>query len=466
MSNDIPQYDDTIAAISTALGPGGIGIVRLSGPASIGILEQIFCLASGKKGINLKSHKVYYGQILNYDSGENIDEVLVTVMRAPKSYTCEDVVEISSHGGLIAVKTILALALRLGARLASPGEFTKRAFLNGRLDLVQAEAVLDIIQAKTQSSLRVSTHQLKGELTLELEKIRADLLEAYVRIEALVNFPEDGIEDRGRQEVAVYLTQAIEKIQALLAVSQQGRLLREGVKVVLCGRPNVGKSSLLNILLKQPRAIVSEVAGTTRDALEESAQVGGIAVQLVDTAGILKPRDGIEEQAVFRSQMHMKNADLVLLTFASSEKLTAEDREIIKSLEGQNILAVINKNDLGQVLLNEDVNAILPQCAIIRVSATSKAGIQELEKAIEDNILHGKGVDTTHILLTNVRHISALNNAAQCLNEAQQFLQENVSFEFISEHLKDALTALDQITGRDIDQDLLQSIFANFCIGK
>ncbi len=466
MTNPIPEYDDTIAAISTALGPGGIGIVRLSGTASVGILEQIFCLASGKKGKNFKSHKVYYGQILDCDSGENIDEVLVTVMRAPKSYTCEDVVEISSHGGLIAVKTILALALRLGARLASPGEFTKRAFLNGRLDLVQAEAVLDIIQAKTQSSLRVSTHQLKGELTLELEKIRADLLEAYVRIEALVNFPEDGIEDRGRQEIAVYLAQAKEKIQALLAVSQQGRLLREGVKVVLCGRPNVGKSSLLNILLKQPRAIVSEVAGTTRDALEESAQVRGIAVQLVDTAGILKPRDGIEEQAVFRSQMHMKNADLVLLTFASSEKLTAEDREIIKSLEGQNILAVINKNDLGQVLLNEDVATVLPQCVIVRVSATSKTGIQELEKAIEDNILQGKGVDTTHILLTNVRHITALNSAAQCLSEAQQFLQEDVSFEFISEHLKDALTALDQITGRDIDEDLLQSIFANFCIGK
>jgi tRNA modification GTPase len=466
MTNPIPEYDDTIAAISTALGPGGIGIVRLSGPASVGILEKIFCLASGKKRMHFKSHKVYYGQILDYDSGEIIDEVLVTLMRAPKSYTCEDVVEISSHGGLIAVKTILALALRLGARLASPGEFTKRAFLNGRLDLVQAEAVLDIIQAKTQSSLRVSTHQLKGELTLELEKIRADLLEAYVRIEALVNFPEDGIEDRGRREVSVYLTQAIERIQSLLAVSQQGRLLREGVKVVLYGRPNVGKSSLLNILLKQPRAIVSEVAGTTRDALEESAQVRGIAVQLVDTAGILKPRDGIEEQAVFRSQMHMKNADLVLLTFASSEKLTAEDREIIKSLEGQNILAVINKNDLGQVLLNEDVATVLPQCVIVRVSATSKTGIQELEKAIEDNILQGKGVDTTHILLTNVRHIAALNTATQCLGEAQQFLQEDASFEFISEHLKDALTALDQITGRDIDEDLLQSIFANFCIGK
>lgn len=466
MIKDIPQMDDTIAAIATAIGPGGIGIVRISGPLSIEIVRKIFISSRSKKFVSFQSHKVYHGHICNSQTNDVIDEVLVTVMRGPKSYTCEDVVEISSHGGLMAVKAILELVMTLGARLAQPGEFTRRAFLNGRLDLVQAEAVLDIIQAKTQSSLRVSTHQLKGELTLQLEKIRTDLLEAYIRLEALVNFPEDGIEDRGRSEVASHLADAKMKINTLLAESNQGRLLREGAKLVLCGRPNVGKSSLLNVLLKQPRAIVSEVAGTTRDTIEESAQIGGIPFQIVDTAGILEPRDTIEEEAVKRSRIHMKSADLVLLTFSASEKLTEEDLQIVKSLEGQNILVVINKNDLPSVLLEKDIGVLLPQCNVVRVSATARMGIDELESAIEKNILKGRTVDTTQILLTNTRHIEALKNAVQFILETEQFLQNNLSLEFISENLKDALTALDHITGRDVDTDLLDNIFSTFCIGK
>ncbi|MCC6758789.1 MAG: tRNA uridine-5-carboxymethylaminomethyl(34) synthesis GTPase MnmE [Candidatus Omnitrophica bacterium] len=456
--------NDTIAAIATAIGPGGIGIVRLSGPQSVTIAEQVFLPTAGKKALPFKSHKVYHGHIQHKKNV--IDEVLLTVMRAPKSYTCEDVVEISSHGGLMAVKAVLELVLGLGARLAQPGEFTKRAFLNGRIDLVQAEAVLDIIQAKTQSSLRVSTHQLKGELTVELEKIREDLLGAYVRLEALVNFPEDGIEDRGRNEIAAHLAHAKANIDALLAASEQGRLLREGVKVVLCGRPNVGKSSLLNVLLKQPRAIVSDVAGTTRDTIEESAQIRGIPVQLIDTAGILSPRDTIEEEAVKRSHIHMQSADLVLLTFAASEKLTDEDFKITRSLEGQNILVVVNKSDLPAVLADEDIRRILPGRKIIRVSASQKIAIAELEAAIEANVLHGQNVDTTNILLTNTRHIEALKDAQQDIAGSQEFLRDNLSLEFISENLKEALAALDRITGRDIDADLLESIFSVFCIGK
>lgn len=464
----MPDMNDTIAAIATAIGPGGIGIVRLSGPQALKIAEQIFLPTQGKKSLPFKSHKVYHGHIFNPQQRNRdvIDEVLLTVMRAPKSYTCENVVEISSHGGLMAVKAVLELTLQYGARLAQPGEFTKRAFLNGRIDLIQAEAVLDIIQAKTKSSLRVSTHQLKGELTVELEKIREDLLGAYVRLEALVNFPEDGIEDRGRKEIALHLNQAKSKIGSLLNVSEQGRLLREGVKVVLCGRPNVGKSSLLNVLLKQPRAIVSDVAGTTRDTIEESAQIRGIPVQLIDTAGILSPRDVIEAEAVKRSHLHMQSADLVLLTFSASEKLTDEDIQIAKSLDGQNILVVVNKSDLPAILNDDDILRILPERQILRVSAFKKQAIDELEEAIEANVLHGQSVDTTNILLTNTRHIEALKDAQNFISESQQFLQNNLSLEFISENLKHSLSALDRITGRDIDADLLDSIFSTFCIGK
>ncbi|MCB9771716.1 MAG: tRNA uridine-5-carboxymethylaminomethyl(34) synthesis GTPase MnmE [Candidatus Omnitrophica bacterium] len=466
MTKNIPQMDDTIAAIATAIGPGGIGIVRISGPLAIKIACKIFISSRGKKSVRLQSHRVYHGHICNSDTNDVIDEVLITIMRGPKSYTCEDVVEISSHGGLMAVKAILELVIALGARLAQPGEFTRRAFLNGRLDLVQAEAVLDIIQAKTQSSLRVSTHQLKGELTLQLEKIRTDLLEAYIRLEALVNFPEDGIEDRGRNEVSSRLLDAKMKINTLLAESNQGRLLREGAKLVLCGRPNVGKSSLLNVLLKQPRAIVSEVAGTTRDTIEESAQINGIPFQIVDTAGILEPRDIIEEEAVKRSRLHMQSADLVLLTFSASERIVKDDMKIMKFLEGQNILVVINKSDLPSILLDQDIKAFLPQHKIVRVSAATRAGINELESAIEQNILKGRTVDTTQILLTNTRHIEALKNAVEFIIESEQFLQNNLSLEFISENLKDALAALDRITGRDVDADLLDNIFSTFCIGK
>lgn len=466
MTHTIPQLDDTITAIATASGPGGIGIVRLSGAQAEGILSQIFCRVNAKKSGPFKSRKVYYGRIIDPQTGAMIDEVLVVLMRAPKSYTREDVVEISCHGGFVAVQAILNLTLKLGARLALPGEFTKRAFLNGRLDLVQAQAVLDIITAKTENALRVSSHQLKGDLTLELEKIRGDLLQAYVHLEALINFPEEGIEERNRSQIAEHLALAKEKINTLLSTSQQGRILREGAKVVLCGRPNVGKSSLLNVLLKQPRAIVSEVAGTTRDTIEESAQIRSIPLELVDTAGILDPRDTIEEQAVGRSHVQMKNADLVLLTFSAAEKLTKEDLRIVQIVEGQNILAVINKSDLTCVLGDQDLQAVLPDCKIIRVSATTKSGIAELEKAIEENILHGQPIDTTHILVNNARHIAALENARQWINESQEFLRDNLSLEFISENLKESLSALDRITGRNADEDLLQDIFSSFCIGK
>lgn len=467
MTKIVPEFDDTISAVSTALGPGGIGIVRLSGALAVEIALNIFRFPSGKKPLSLRSHKVYYGHVVDpHVQGQIVDEVLVVFMRAPKSYTCEDVVEINCHGGLMAVKAVLGLTISLGARLAAPGEFTQRAFVNGRLDLVQAEALADIIRAKTQSALRVSARQLKGQLTLHLEKIREELMDVYGRIEALVNFPEEGIEEAGRLEITASLGQAKDKIDKLLATSDQGRILREGAKVVLCGRPNVGKSSLLNVLLKHPRAIVSEFAGTTRDTLEESVEIRGIALELIDTAGILEPRDSIEEEAVKRSRVYIENADLALLMFSAGQKLAPEDFVLAQSLRGQNILVVVNKSDLKRVLLVEEISALLPGVKIVFVSAAEKTGIDELEKAIEENILHGAGMDMTNVLLTNARHVEALKNAAEYVQQAQKLFQENISLEFISENLKEALGALDRITGKDIDEDLLNEIFSNFCIGK
>lgn len=456
---------DTIAAISTALGPGGIGIVRLSGPESIAILQKLFRARGDKSISQFIARKVYYGHIVRRD-GQILDEVLTTVMPAPKSYTCEDVVEISCHGGLVAVRAILELVLEQGVRLAEPGEFTKRAFLNGRLDLVQAEAVLDMINAKTESLFKASANQLKGDLTIELEKIRQDLLKAYIQLEALVNFPEDEIEEQGRIQIGQSIQQAQEKTKELLRNSEAGRLLREGLKVVLCGRPNVGKSSLLNVLLRQPRAIVSDVAGTTRDTIEEQAQISGIPLQLIDTAGILEPRDLIEVEAIKRSQLSIQSADLVLLVLAANEKLIEDDLQIIQSLAAKNVLVIVNKSDLENILTAEMIAKVLPERKILWVSALAPHAFSQLERAIEENIFHGQRIDTDHALLTNVRHIDSLKQALQFLEEATASLQGQLSLEFISEHLKNSLHALDQITGRDVDADLLDQIFSSFCIGK
>ncbi|MDO8580115.1 MAG: tRNA uridine-5-carboxymethylaminomethyl(34) synthesis GTPase MnmE, partial [Candidatus Omnitrophota bacterium] len=320
---------DTIVAIATPSGQGGIGIVRLSGPDAITIADQMFVAKSKRRAPDLKNFMVHYGWAVdpasNRESPDIIDEVLMTIMRSPQSYTCEDVVEFNCHGGMVVLKTLVATAIHHGARLAEPGEFTKRAFLNGRIDLTQAEAVLDIIQSKTESFLRVSTHQLKGELSTELEKIREELLLAYTEIEAIVNFPEDDIDAQGKQKLQHEITSAKHQVDRLLASSTQGRILREGIRIVICGKPNVGKSSLLNVLLKTPRAIVSQIAGTTRDTIEETAQIRGIPIQLIDTAGILEPRDLIEEEAIKRSHQSIQGADLVLLVLDGHEHASAED---------------------------------------------------------------------------------------------------------------------------------------------
>jgi len=459
--------DDTIVAISTAMGQGGIGIIRLSGQEAVGIVEKMFVAANKEMLSAAPSHTVHYGWIFSEGNQEDsIDEVLVTVMRAPRSYTTEDVVEINCHGGVAALRAILFLACDLGARLAEPGEFTKRAFLKGRIDLTQAEAVLDIIQSKTEAFLQVSAHQLKGELSSELEHIREQLMEVYVEIEAIVNFPEDDTEVDKEARNFPLLEKAKKDVEQLLASSEHGKILKDGIKIVICGKPNVGKSSLLNILLKTPRAIVSDIAGTTRDTIEETAQIKGIPFQLIDTAGILEPRDILEEEAIKRSHRSMQSAELVLLVLDVSEPLTSEDEALIDKVKGRNVLVVLNKCDLSERIDARSVAAILGHQKIVKVSALNRIGMEGLEAAIVENVWHGKTVDTHGVLVSNLRHINALKSCQEGLVKAKNILREGLSLEFISEEIKMAVNDLDSITGRNVDRDLLDNIFTQFCIGK
>ena len=456
--------DDTIVAIATPAGQGGIAIVRLSGPETFPIVNQLFKTKIGTRPSEFKSHTVHFGWIVKNDAV--IDEALLTIMRAPRSYTKQDVAEISCHGGMIAAKSVLTFVCELGARLAQPGEFTKRAFLNGRIDLTQAEAVLDIIHSKTETFLRVSTNQLKGELSKELELIRNELLAIYVEIEAIVNFPEDKIDASEILQLSEKIKRAQNRVGCLLETSDQGRILKDGVKIVICGKPNVGKSSLLNVLLRTERAIVSAIAGTTRDTIEETAQIRGIPFQLVDTAGILEPRDLIEEEAIKRSQQSIRSADLILLVLDSSSPLEVQDERLCAAVKDQNVIVIGNKADLKICVRDDQIQRLLPGKFFLRVSVLTRFGFSELEQAIVDCVWHHKPTDTNHVLVSNVRHIQSLKECQSFLTNALQELDDKLSLEFISEEIKNAVNCLDSITGRNIDHDLLETIFSQFCIGK
>ncbi len=362
----------------------------------------------------------------------------------------------------MAVRAVLQLCLSHGARLAEPGEFTKRAFLLGRLDLAQAEAVLDIINAKTTAFLRVSSNQLSGELSAQLNAMREELMSVYITIEAIINFPEDDIDAQGRAEIKKRLDKDAKAIDDLLKTSHQGRLLKEGIRIVLCGKPNVGKSSLLNALLKQQRAIVTDVAGTTRDVLEESMNIQGMPLQLVDTAGILEPRDLVEEEAIKRSHLYIDSADLVLLVIDSSRALEEEDRILCTKLKDRNVLVVFNKSDLSSVINAKDI----PFQHQVHVSAKTNSSIHDLEQAIVNAVTQGHQIDPHALVISNLRHIDALQQAHRYLTEALTLIDRNGVWEIVSDNIKNTVNGLDAITGRNIDTDLVDRIFSEFCIGK
>ena len=463
------HLEDTIAAISTPIGQGGIGIVRLSGKNTLAICDELFVSKNKKKPSQFKSFSVHYGWAMKVQNGKDseiIDEVLLTIMRAPKSYTKEDVAEISCHGGMVVVKKILERAIELGARLAEAGEFTKRAFLNGRIDLTQAEAVLDVIQAKTERFLRLSLNQLKVELAIELEAIREALMGIYVELEAVVNFPEDDLDPSDRMKIFEDIQAVKNRIDRLIQSADHGRILKEGIRVVICGKPNVGKSSLLNVLLKTPRAIVTDVAGTTRDTIEETAQIKGVPFQLIDTAGILKPRDLVEREAIKRSHLSINSADLILFVLDTSREISSEDETLIQNIRDKNVLVIANKCDLPQKISDQEIRERLKDKKILKVSAFKKIAIEDLENGIIENVWRGQMTEPEGIVLSNVRHVQALKECISVVSKAASIFQQGVSVEFVSEEIKLAVNFLDSLTGRNIDNDLLDKIFSEFCIGK
>ncbi len=448
------MYDDTIAAISTSPGEGGIGIVRLSGPNSREIAAKIF---TGK----LRHRHLAYGRVIDPSSGEVLDEALAALMLAPHTYTREDMVEINCHAGPLVLRRVLELVLKMGARLAMPGEFTLRAFLSGRIDLSQAEAVIDVIKSRTGSSLKAAISGLEGNLSREIKSLRNNLMESLAYLTALTDFPEDEIEPR---DVRPYLEKDLKRIRELISGAEAGIICREGLKTAIVGRPNVGKSSLLNRLLRSDRAIVTPLPGTTRDTLEETASIRGLPLVLIDTAGITRSNDMIEALGIERTHQAISQADLVLWVVDAGAPLQKQDYEIRELLNGRKVLTVLNKIDLpGQV----DVSEIKGDFA--RVSALTGQGLDELEEKITGLIpaaLSDMAGQRGDLLVSHTRHKDSLSRAEAALSHSVSGLQQGLPEDLAALDISNALEALGEITGETVSEDLLNSIFSKFCIGK
>lgn len=466
MDNSI--LTDTIAAIATSLGESGIGIVRISGKYALAVADKIFLSKDGKKVSDFETYTIHYGWIIESQKfnkpAEIIDEVILTVMCAPKSYTKEDIIEINCHGGIVALRRVLDLVLENGCRLAEPGEFTRRAFLNGRIDLTQAEAVLDIIRAKTDAALEISMEQLKGGLSRQINKLREILLKILSVLEANIDFPDEEIDAADLKQISEELVEVKNEFRNILAGAKHGRVLREGVHAVICGRPNVGKSSLLNALLKQERSIVTPVAGTTRDIIEEIIDIKGIPVRIVDTAGIIEPRDLVEKKAVQRSNRCIGLADLVIILFDGTKRLSREDVFLMGRLKRKAVIAVINKIDLKQRIEKDKLLRRFNH--LLEISAKKSQNINLVEDKIADLVYAGKVNNSEPVLVSKLRHIELIKKAEKFIAEAVNSLDNKLSLEFISQDIKDALLSIDQLLGKAFSEDLLDKIFNDFCIGK
>ncbi|MCK8824532.1 tRNA uridine-5-carboxymethylaminomethyl(34) synthesis GTPase MnmE [Fuchsiella alkaliacetigena] len=461
-------FKDTIAAISTAVGEGGIGIVRVSGAEAISIVDQIF-KAYAKPKQNLKevaAYTAHYGHIIEPEIEQVVDEVICLVMKAPKTYTQEDIVEIHCHGGSVPLRKILSLVLDMGARLAEPGEFSKRAFLNGRIDLSQAEAIMDVITSKTEAGLQVAMDQLEGGLSKQIEDIRSKLLTLLANLEASIDFPEDEIEGFSFAEVEERLSEVLESVEDLLATSKKGRIIKEGIQTAIVGRPNVGKSSLLNALLRENRAIVTEIPGTTRDVIEEVINIQGIPLKIMDTAGIREAEDEVEKIGVARSQKFLQKADLVLLVLDANLGVTEEDREVMDLAADKDTIVVLNKIDLESNLDVETLKKELATERVIEVSATEEIGINDLEELISELVFAGQVEANDQTLVTSLRHQEALEAAYEYLLTVQETLAQDLPADFLTIDLKAALEELGKITGDTVGEDIIDQIFADFCLGK
>ena len=456
-------HTDTIAAISTGMTSSGIGIVRISGPDAVEIAEKVYDSRNGKKLADMPTHTIHYGYIR--DGEEFLDEVLVMLMRGPRSFTAEDTVEINCHGGVYAMNRILELVTRKGARLAEPGEFTKRAFLNGRIDLSQAEAVIDVINAKNEYALKSSVSQLKGSVLNAVREIREKIIYHIAYIESALDDPEhislDGYPDQLEEQTEQWM----EKIAALIASAENGKRMKEGIRTVIVGKPNAGKSSLLNVLLGEERAIVTDIAGTTRDVLEEQMSLSGISLNIIDTAGIRETEDVVEKIGVKKAKTYAKDADLVIYVVDSSTQLDENDEEIMELIRDRKAIVLLNKMDLDPVTTEEMIRERLDK-PVIPISAKEEQGIDRLEQTVKDMFYDGNLSFNDQIYITNMRQKAAMSEALERLKQVMTSIQNQMPEDFFSIDLMNAYEELGSITGESVGEDLVNEIFSKFCMGK
>ncbi|MCT7813276.1 MAG: tRNA uridine-5-carboxymethylaminomethyl(34) synthesis GTPase MnmE [Lactobacillus iners] len=461
MVQGLTQYD-TIAAIATPIGEGGISIIRVSGENALEIVNKIF------RGANLNkvaSHTIHYGHIIDYANKDVVDEVLVTVMLAPKTFTRENTVEVSCHGGLLVTQKILQLILDNGARMATPGEFTKRAFINGRIDLTQAESIMDIIEAKTDRARQVAMNQLEGGLLFEIRKLRQELLNTMAHEEVNIDYPEYDMDDVTSKEMYDKAQQVIKEIDKLLATAQEGKVVRSGLATAIVGRPNVGKSSLLNYLSKEEKAIVTNIAGTTRDTLEEYVSLKGILLKLIDTAGIRQTDDIVEKIGVERSKRAITESDLVLLLINSSEELTEEDQKLLELTQDKKRIVILNKADQVAKITKKDIQKITDS-PIVTISVLKKQNMIGLEEAIKSLFLQGITDSKSEVMVTNQRQNDLLRKAKQSLIEAIEAINDSMPLDLVQIDLKEAWDSLGEITGDTAPDELITQLFSKFCLGK
>ncbi|RCW64570.1 tRNA uridine-5-carboxymethylaminomethyl(34) synthesis GTPase MnmE [Saliterribacillus persicus] len=455
---------DTIAAISTPIGEGAIAIVRLSGEEAIKIANELF---KGQDLREVKSHTIHYGKIVDPSTKEQVEEVMVSVMRAPKTFTTEDVVEINCHGGLASVNRLLELALLQGARLAEPGEFTKRAFLNGRIDLSQAEAVMDLIRAKTDKAMNVALKQLDGKLSQLVGSLRQQLIETVAHVEVNIDYPEyDDVEEMSNHMLIERTDAVYEEVEKLLKMAKQGKILREGLATAIIGRPNVGKSSLLNAFVQETKAIVTDIPGTTRDVIEEYVNIRGVPLRLVDTAGIRETEDIVERIGVERSRKALKEADLILFVLNYGEALSEEDKKLFEAVEGLECIVIINKTDLKQNLNIDEVKKYAGDKKIISTSLIKDKGMNELEEAIADTFFAGELDAGDLSYVSNVRHIQLLKQTLQALEDAKEAMEANMPIDLVQIDVTRAWELLGEIVGDTVQDSLIDQLFSQFCLGK
>ncbi|QGU96750.1 tRNA uridine-5-carboxymethylaminomethyl(34) synthesis GTPase MnmE [Clostridium bovifaecis] len=455
---------DTIAAIATNLGESGVSIIRVSGDKALEIVSSVFKGKNDRKLDDIKTYTMRYGFIIDKDTSESLDEVIVSYMKGPRSFTAEDTVEINCHGGVIITKRILEEVVKAGARLADPGEFTKRAFLNGRIDLSQAEAVIDIITAKTELSAKSALEQSGGKISREIKELRDRLLQVIATIEATVDYPEDDLEEVTSERAKIQVEDILKSVEVLLSSADEGKILREGLNTVIVGKPNVGKSSILNAMLMESRAIVTEIPGTTRDIIEEYISIDGIPIKIIDTAGIRETEDLVEKIGVEKSREKIESADLVVLVLDISREIDEEDSEVIQFIKDKKYVVLLNKTDLRSEI-DKGVIKELNSNYVIEVSAKTGEGLDKFKEVIKELFFRGE-VSAKEVMVTNTRHKEALIRAKESLASSIAALENTFAIDLASIDLRDAWKILGEINGDTVEEDIIDTIFSKFCLGK